>query len=65
LTLCVAVLVRVVGLGRDEGVLCVEGWVEIRRLCRAERMPIKVIAGVVGCSKNMVKGALVSEGPPR
>jgi transposase len=28
-------------------------------------MPIKVIARVMGCSKNTVKGALASEGPPR
>jgi hypothetical protein len=27
-----------------EGVLCVEDWAEIRRLHRAEKMPIKVIA---------------------
>src|SRR4029453_19267032 len=32
--------------------LSVEDWAEIRRLYRAERMPIKVIARVVGCSKN-------------
>jgi hypothetical protein len=35
-------------------VLSVEDWAEIRRLHRAERMPIKVIARVVGCSKNTV-----------
>jgi transposase len=46
-------------------VLCVEDWAEIRRLHRAEEMPIKVIARVMGCSKNTVKAALVSEGPPR
>jgi len=28
-------------------------------------MPIKVIARVMGCSKNTVKAALVAEGPPR
>jgi transposase len=43
----------------------VEDWAEIRRLHRAEEMPIKVIARVMGCSKNTVKAALVSEGPPR
>lgn len=42
-----------------------EDWAEIRRLYRAEEMPIKVIARVMGCSKNTVKAALVSEGPPR
>jgi transposase len=46
-------------------VLCVEDWVEIRRLHRAEKMPIKVIARVLGCSKNTVKAALASEGPPK
>jgi transposase len=46
-------------------VLCVEDWAEIRRLHRAEEMPIKVIARVMGCSKNTVKAALASEGPPR
>ena len=34
--------------------LSVEDWAEIRRLHRAERMPIKVIARVVGCAKNTV-----------
>jgi transposase len=43
----------------------VEDWVEIRRLHRAEKMPIKVIARVLGCSKNTVKAALASEGPPK
>jgi transposase len=46
-------------------VLSVEDWAEIRRLHRAERMPIKVIARVMGCSKNTVKAALASDGPPR
>jgi len=43
----------------------VEDWAEIRRLHRAEGMPIKVIARVFGCSKNTVKSALGSDGPPR
>lgn len=42
-----------------------EDWAEIRRLRRAERMPIKVIARVMGCSKNTVKAALASDEPPR
>jgi transposase len=46
-------------------VLSVEDWAEIRRLRRAEGMPIKVITRVMGCSKNTVKSALASEGPPR
>jgi transposase len=46
-------------------VLSVEDWAEIRRLHRAERMPIKQIARVMGCSKNTVKRALGADGPPR
>lgn len=42
-----------------------EDWAEIRRLYRAEKMPIKVIARVMGCSKNTVKSALASDAPPR
>ena len=45
--------------------LTVEDWAEIRRLHRAEGMPIKVIARVIGVSKNTVKAALRSDGPPR
>ena len=41
-----------------------EDWAEIRRLHRSERMPIKAIARVMGCSKNTVRGALRSSGPP-
>jgi transposase len=44
--------------------LSVEDWAEIRRLHRAERMPVKVIARVLGCSKNTVKKALAAERPP-
>jgi transposase len=43
----------------------VENWAEIRRLHRAEGMPIKAIARVMGISKNTVKAALASGGPPR
>lgn len=45
--------------------LCVEDWAEIRRLRRAEKMPIKVIARVMGCSKNTVRGALAADRSPR
>jgi transposase len=45
-------------------VLSVEDWAEIRRLHRAERMPVKVIARVLGCSKNTVKKALAADQPP-
>jgi transposase len=46
-------------------VLSVEDWAEIRRLHRAEGMPIKAVARVMGCSKNTVKRALAAAGPPR
>jgi transposase len=46
-------------------VLSVEDWAEIRRLHRAEHMPIKAVARVMGCSKNTVKRALAADGPPR
>jgi transposase len=45
--------------------LSVEDWAEIRRLYRAEGLPIKVIARVLGISKNTVKVALASDGPPK
>jgi transposase len=45
-------------------VLNVENWAEVRRLHRSEGMPIKVIARVMGISKNTVKAALASDGPP-
>jgi transposase len=43
----------------------VEDWAEIRRLHRAERLPIKQVARVLGVSKNTVKAALRSAGPPK
>jgi transposase len=46
-------------------VLIVEDWAEIRRLRRSEGVSISEIARVVGCSRNTVKAALASEGPPR
>jgi transposase len=46
-------------------VLSVEDWAEIRRLRWAERMPIAEIARVLGVSRNTVKAALASDGPPR
>ena len=45
--------------------LDVEDWAEIRRLYRSERVPIKVIARALGISKNTVKAALRSDGPPK
>ena len=38
--------------------LSVEDWAEIRRLHRAEGLPIKAVARVLGVSKNTVKAAL-------
>lgn len=35
--------------------LTVEDWAEIRRLHRAEGLPIKMIARVLGISKNTVE----------
>jgi transposase len=46
-------------------VLSVEDWAEIRRLHRAEQVPIKQVARMMGCSKNTVKRALAADGPPR
>lgn len=45
--------------------LDVEDWAEIRRLHRAEGVPIKVIARSLGISRNTVRSALRSEGPPK
>ena len=45
--------------------LSVEDWAEIRRLRRAEQMPIAQIARVLGVSRNTVKAALASDGPPK
>jgi transposase len=50
--------------GRD-WVLIVEDWAEIRRLRRSEGVSISEIARVIGCSRNTVKAALASDGPPR
>ena len=48
-----------------KGVLSVEDWAEIRRLHRAEKMPVKVIARVLGISRNTVRAAIASDGPPK
>lgn len=42
-----------------------EDWAEIRRLHRAEGVPIKAIARQLGIARNTVRSALASEGPPR
>ncbi|MGW1887133.1 helix-turn-helix domain-containing protein [Streptomyces sp. NPDC001970] len=45
--------------------ILVEDWAEIRRLHRAEQMPIRVIARHLGISKNTVKRALAADRPPK
>ena len=45
--------------------LSVEDWAEIRRLRRSEGMPISEIARVMGISRNTVKAALATDGPPK
>ena len=45
--------------------LDVENWAEIRRLRRAEGMPIREIARVLGVSRNTVRAAIASAGPPK
>ncbi len=42
-----------------------EHWAEIRRLHRSERLPIKMIARVLGVSRYTVRAALASDGPPK
>jgi transposase len=46
-------------------VLTVEDWAEVRRLHRAENMPVKAIARTLGISRNTVRAALASDGPPK
>lgn len=46
-------------------VISVEDWAEIRRLNRAEAMPIKAIARRLGISRNAVRRALAKDSPPR
>jgi len=41
----------------------VEDWAEIRRLHRAEGLPIKAIVRHTGSSHNAVRRALASAGP--
>jgi transposase len=46
-------------------VISVEDWAEIRRLRRAEGMPVRAIARRLGVGRNTVRRALASDGPPR
>jgi transposase len=43
----------------------VEDWAEIRRLRRAEGLPIKAIVRVLGVSRNTVRAAIASDVPPK
>jgi transposase len=45
-------------------VINVEDWAEIRRLYRAENMPIRAIARTLEIGRNTVRRALASDGPP-
>ncbi len=45
--------------------LGVEDWAEIRRLRRAEGLSISEIGRVLGISRNTVRSALTSDGPPQ
>jgi transposase len=46
-------------------VIRVEDWAEIRRLRMSEEVPIRVIARMLGVSRNAVRRALASERPPK
>jgi transposase len=46
-------------------VLSVEDWAEIRRLHRAEGLPIKMIVRVLRVSRNTVRAALACDVPPK
>jgi transposase len=46
-------------------VIAMEDWAEIRRLHRAEGVPIKEIARRLGVARNTVRAALASDRPPR
>jgi transposase len=46
-------------------VLTVEDWAEIRRLHRAENMPVKAIVRTLGISRDTVRAALASGSPPK
>jgi transposase len=50
---------------REEAMLGVEDWAEIRRLRRAEQMSISEIARVLGISRNTVRSALARDAAPK
>ena len=45
--------------------MSVEDWAEIRRLHRAEGLPIKAIVRLLGVSRNTVRAAIASDAPPK
>ena len=45
--------------------LDVENWAEVRRLYRSEGLPIREIARVMGVSRDTVRAAIASDGPPK
>lgn len=45
--------------------IAIEDWAEIRRLHRADGVPIKEIARRLGVARNTVRAALASDRPPR
>ena len=49
----------------DREVLNVEDWAEIRRLHRAEGMPIRAICRRLGAGRNTVRRALAASAPPK
>jgi transposase len=50
---------------RRKLVIKVEDWAEIRRLRKAEGLPVRQIARVMNVSRNTVRAALRSDGPPK
>ncbi|MGW4368039.1 helix-turn-helix domain-containing protein, partial [Nocardia takedensis] len=45
--------------------IAIEDWAEIRRLHRAEGVPIKEIARRLAVARNTVRAALASDRPPK
>ncbi|MER5827534.1 helix-turn-helix domain-containing protein [Streptomyces mirabilis] len=45
--------------------ISVEDWAEIRRLHRAEQMPVRAIVRKLGISRNTVRRAIADDAPPK